>query len=619
MKFTFAKKISYAVLALILALATFSCENNVSAVDSTGTGFAIGIGGYFFPDATYIAGAKKSYVYKDDGTACNGFLTTVYLNGWEDVPFLSLDDIGNVLSLVNCRGSEVGYDIGDDVYMYRYYSSSATPPWPSEWNSDRLYFDPQTQTVYSDDFVRVISPTNEVNNGFGGDSVGANATPTENCPKIEFSPDTDQIMGKERTTVNLGYYGLKMFVIGGKLYVPVQALSVVLLETVNLVFNGTDYYFNLDPKDDYHASHKAFESGRSPSPVRSRLMAEYNYRVLCLTFDKNYCLKNQRAQIGKDNINLFNDSIFAAGLGFDLLSTDTETYDKALIRFLLNYIDDGHTGYKEPSVYQPISSVDYYRRAYAGSLFGPRNSKLDATCDALKKSRAAAGGSANDWWYVSENGKDMLGVLSFDTFETPDDFSPYKFFVNAFNGLKNDYPEIKNVVIDLSCNGGGSINQCMATLCFLGDNVCLPQKNHLDNSVTRFRYLVTDADGNSLKKDGYHFYVLTSGFSFSCGNYFPAICKYQFNIPIVGQRSGGGGGVVKQTQTADGAVYQTSASREMCAIDSNGNYVCIDHGVPVDLEIPYEDFYSDGGQGGSNPITYWNLYNRLKAAYPNNF
>ena len=615
MKFTFAKKISYAVLASILALALFSCENNVSSVDSTGTGSAIGIGGYFFPDATHVVGTKKSYVYKNDGTAYNGFLTTVYLDGWEDVPFLSLNDFGNLLSLVNRRGYAVGHDSANDVYTYKYYSPSATTPWPSEWNNDILYLDPKTQTVYSDEFVRIISPTDEVNNGFGGDSVGSNATPTENCPKIEFSSSTDQIKGKEKTTVNLGCYGLKMFVIGGMLYVPVQALSVVLLETVNLVFNGTDYYFNLDPTDDYRASHKAFESGRSPSPVRSRLMAEYNYRVLCLTFDKNYCLKDQRAQIGKDNINLFNDSIFAAGLGFDLLSTDTETYDKAFARFLQNYIDDGHTSYKEPSVYQPMSSLDWYKR-YAWYVSGPRNSNYDATYSTLKRIREAAGGAENVWWYVSDNGTDMLGVLSFDTFETPDNFSPYKFFVDAFNGLKTEHPAIKNVVIDLSCNGGGIIAQCLATLCFLGDNVCLPQRNHLDNSVSRFRYLVTDADGHSLKKDGYHFYVLTSPLSFSCGNYFPAICKYQYNIPIVGQKSGGGGGVVKQTQTADGAIYQTSASREMCAIDSNGNYVCIDHGVPLDLEIPYEEFYSDSTGG---EVVYWDLYKRLRAAYPNNF
>jgi len=50
----------------------------------------------------------------------------------------------------------------------------------------------------------------------------------------------------------------------------------------------------------------------------------------------------------------------------------------------------------------------------------------------------------------------------------------------------------------------------------------------------------------------------------------------------------------------------------MCSIDKNDNYVCIDNGVPVDLEIAYDDFYS-------GDTLYKNLYKRLKEAYPANF
>ena len=92
------------------------------------------------------------------------------------------------------------------------------------------------------------------------------------------------------------------------------------------------------------------------------------------------------------------------------------------------------------------------------------------------------------------------------------------------------------------------------------------------------------------------------------------MCKYQLNIPVVGQRSGGGGGVVKQTQTSDGALFQTSASAEMCALDASGNYICIDNGVPVDLVIPYEKFY-----GGDS--IYQDLYETIKSdpRYAGNF
>lgn len=618
-------------LALVLSLALFSCENNVTSVDSTGTGDSVGIGGYFFPNATTIVGKKKSYIYYGvNGQNC-GFLDTVYLDGWESVPFVSFEDACSMISIFNDRGWKTSVENG--VYKYNYNQENGDPRyWPTDWNADwyndAMCFDPKTQTVWSDEFVRVIGSSTFVNNGVGGDPVTAMSEASAVSPKISHSSQTVPIKAKERTVVRLGDYGLKMFVIDGKLYVPYQALSVVFLEIANCVFNGDDYYIILDVFNDENTVHKAFESGRSPSPVRSRLMAEYNYRVLCLTFDMNYCLKDQRAQVGKANIKNFNDSIFAAGLGFDLLSTDTATYDKALVRFLESYIDDGHTSYFEPSMYQPKSAVSLYND-YRKAVLGPRYSGLGVDRRKLLNLRNAAGGKQG-LFYVSDGGTEKMAVIAFDGFEMGDpskisssdpnyyeklaSTNTFALFKAAFADLaKPEHSGVKNVVFDLSVNGGGVVNQCLAALCFLGDpaNFAFVERNHLDNSVTQFKYIVTDENGASLTKSGYNFYVLTSGFSFSCGNYFPSVCKYQLNIPIVGKQGGGGAGIVKPTQTTDGATFQTSSSRELRGF-KDGTDFSVDAGVPVDLEIPYEDFYS----GDS---IYKNLYNRLKAAYPAKF
>ena len=112
----------------------------------------------------------------------------------------------------------------------------------------------------------------------------------------------------------------------------------------------------------------------------------------------------------------------------------------------------------------------------------------------------------------------------------------YWFLTKAFEDIAT-HPTVKNVVIDLSCNGGGVIQQCMLALCFLRDtnDFFLAEKNHLDNSVAKFYYSIDTGSATSLKKN-YNFYVLTSGYSFSCGNFFPAICHYQLGVPIVGQK-----------------------------------------------------------------------------------
>ncbi len=631
MKVKFLRKIIFALLALCLAFALFSCTNEVS--DNNVVGF-----GYQFPEATGISRAFYSQVYNEKGEK-QFTVVTFNLQGWEDVPFIRLEDVGKFMNYINDRG--YNYYIppsGESVYKCKYYQDDAGTKYPAEWKDDTLYFDVKNQTIYSDDFTRMVSPKNAVNNGIGNVYAEKADAATKSYPKIDFNNNTTYVKPKERTTIDLKAYGLKMFVFDTTRYktaftgyendllVPFQVIADTFLRVVVCSFNGFDYYVGIDATSDQLATTKAYDSGRFVSSIRSQLKAEYNYRNLCLLFDKNYCLKERRAAVGKDNIGAFiNDSIFKAGLGFDLLSTDTATYDAALAKFLKGYIDDGHTGYHEPSMYQSYASISQYQRL-SSSFNGPRNKALDEIYMARKKEREAAGGKMGVFYVKDGNDeKEKMAVIVFDNFlqGNPGNLTDldkiagantYWFLTKAFEDIAN-YTDVKNVVIDLSCNGGGVIQQCMLALCFLRDTdeFFMAEKNHLDNSIAKFYFNINTGSATSLKKN-YNFYVLTSGFSFSCGNFFPAICHYQLGVPVVGQKSGGGGGVVKPTQTSDGALFQTSASAEMCAIDASGNYVCIDAGVPVDLEIPYDKFYS-------GTSIYKDLYETIKAdpRYAGNF
>ena len=627
MEFKFLRKIIFASLALCLAFALFSCTNEVG--DNNVVGF-----GYQFPEATGFSRAFYSQVYNENGES-KFRVVTFNLQGWEDVPFIRLEDVGKFMDFINDRGYNYYFPpSGESIYKCKYYQDDAGTVYPAEWKDDTLYFDVKNQTIYSDDFTRMVSPSACVNNGIGNVYANKIADATKSSPKIDFNNKTEYAKQKERTTIDLKAYGLKMFVFDTTRYnaaftgyendllVPFQVIADTFLRVAVCSFNGFDYYVGIDATSDQLATTKAYDSGRFVRSSRSQLKAEYNYRNLCLLFDKNYCLKERRAEVGKDNIGAFiNDSIFKAGLGFDLLSTDTATYDTALAKFLKGYIDDGHTGYHEPSMYQSYASISQYK-SLSYSFTGPRNKALGDTYKARMADRAAAGGKKGVF-YVKDGNDDKMAVIVFDNFlqnnpgnstdlEEIAGANTYWFLTKAFEEIAN-HTYVKNVVIDLSCNGGGVIQQCMLALCFLRDtdDFFMAEKNHLDNSVAKFYYSIDTGSATSLKKN-YNFYVLTSGYSFSCGNFFPAICHYQLGVPVVGQKSGGGGGVVKPTQTSDGALFQTSASAEMCAIDASGNYVCIDAGVPVDHEVPYDKFYS-------GTSIYKDLYDMLKGWYPTNF
>lgn len=630
MECKFFRKSIFLALALCSAFALFSCTNEVC--DNNVVGF-----GYQFPEATGISKAFYSQVYNERGES-KFRVVTFNLQGWEDIPFIRLEDVGKFMGYINDRGYNYYFpQSGESVYKCKYYQDDAGTVYPVEWKDDTLYFDVKNQTIYSDDFTRMVSPKVTVNNGIGNVYAAEVAALPNVFPKIDFNTNTTYVKPKERTTIDLKAYGLKMFVFDtskikfpdsngyeNDLFVPFQVIADTFLRYAVCSFNGFDYYVGIDATSDQLATTKAYDSGRSVRSSRSQLKAEYNYRNLCLLFDKNYCLKGRRAEVGKDNIGAFiNDSIFKAGLGFDLLSTDTATYDAALAKFLMGYIDDGHTGCHEPSMYQSYASISQYKKL-ASSFAGPRDKALGDTRKARMADREAAKGKKGVF-YVNDGNADKMAVIVFDNFlqnnpgnstdlEEIAGLNTYWFLTKAFEDIAA-HPTVKNVVIDLSCNGGGVIQQCMLALCFLRDTdkFFLAEKNHLDNSVAKFYYSIDTGSATSLKKN-YNFYVLTSGYSFSCGNFFPAICHYQLGVPIVGQKSGGGGGVVKPTQTSDGALFQTSASAEMCAIDASGNYVCIDAGVPVDLEVPYDKFYS-------GTSIYKDLYETIKAdpRYAGNF
>lgn len=625
MKFNSLRKNICCALALSLTLALFSCANEVDGGNVVGETYA-------FPDATKIAGAKFSAFYGENGGKARTIIT-FFLEGWEDVPFIRLDDVANLLYYINDRGYDWNTsETQEGLYTYMYDQSGKTP-YPAAWKNDTLYFDAKNQKIYSDDFTRIITPTRNVNNGIGTVYYDT-GTASAKTPAISESDKTVYVKQKERTVIDLGKYGLKMFVFDTTtlftnpaikgyekdLLIPFQVIADMFFRCATCSYNGTDYYAYFDTSSDNYATNKAYDSGRNPRSSRSQLKAEYNYRNLCLLFDMNYCLKEQRTAQKKDNIGEFiNDSIFNHGLGFGLLSTDTATYDTYLYKFLTGYIDDGHTSYSEPSMYQSMASVNQYKNA-AYKASGPRGAGLDAIRKDLSARRSDRGGKQGVF-YVKDGDVEKMAVIVFDGFvgndpDTSDleklaNSNTYAFFKAAFADIaKPEHASVNNVVFDLSCNGGGLIQQCMISLCFLEDpsNFYMAEKNHLDKSIAKFYCNV----GENLTQTGKNFYVLTSGYSFSCGNFFPSICHYQLGVPIIGQRSGGGGGVVQPSQTSDGALFNTSASAEMCALDANGNYISIDDGVPVDHEISFDKYYS-------GDVIYQDLCNMLKEWYPTKF
>jgi C-terminal processing protease CtpA/Prc len=165
-------------------------------------------------------------------------------------------------------------------------------------------------------------------------------------------------------------------------------------------------------------------------------------------------------------------------------------------------------------------------------------------------------------------------------------------FVDALEKAEND-PEVKNFVLDISTNGGGSTD----VVAFITSIFCNKADIYYENTLTGQRMKCSyDVDRNldgkfdALDEEvKYHlnFALLTSSFSFSCGNLLPALLK-DYGIPIIGKRSGGGSCCILYNPSADGFGYRYSTHK--CRLtDTKG--INIEPGIEPNYELDINDFF----------------------------
>ena len=172
------------------------------------------------------------------------------------------------------------------------------------------------------------------------------------------------------------------------------------------------------------------------------------------------------------------------------------------------------------------------------------------------------------------------------------DASTFGLFYDAFAKIQQN-PKVKKVVIDLSNNGGGAVGALTAVLGFLSPDgeVNLTYFHTLNqNYCSEWCHVDTNLDGKFDARDGfggqYDFYILTSGFSYSCANALPFYAQVDGLAKIIGEQPGGGDCLVAPFLDAYGHVAKMSGWAKIGRM-SEGTFVSDEHAVQVDL--PFGD------------------------------
>ena len=422
---------------------------------------------------------------------------------------------------------------------------------------------------------------------------------TADEPVMFLRSPYDHYYNGDPIRISLEDYSIPMLKENGRLFIPLSTFNDIFISQTEYVLVSIDehlFFFNqgiiLDTSNEITQLYYSIE----PKETLSEEMTKFNYNELCLNLDLRYGLKDTH------KIKDFDSYLNRMGLKKEYLSGNVYRIDKANIQLSTACFADFHSTYVCSSPYfdrgkysitdEPTANsktyMDRYKRfadktAIRSSILGEvepyerRGDTVFITFDGfIAKSKSD---------YYNEN-------------KEPDLTDTIELFSYSLEKLKNEDSDVKNVVIDLSCNtGGNSIACAYAIYAVLGSsNISLlnPITNALHQNVVECDLNLDgkiDENDKSMKALGKNIALITSDISFSCGNLFPCNIKYNdANVLALGQQSGGGACVIGYVATATGSLMQISSNNQLVSV-KNGSLMDIDHGLMPDIYLTANRMY----------------------------
>ena len=429
---------------------------------------------------------------------------------------------------------------------------------------------------------------------------------------------------KATTTLDMGAYGIDLHADGkGAVYFPFATLADMYTDLYyhHAGFNGEKVVANLSVNEvELTEIDPDYNKPLVARTTRPADLTDFNYKELCFAMDHFY---------GYPGRIKYNDALKAKGLD-KVLEEDIESgpaikkllLSEKLSDYLIGMMGlmgvyfDGHTVMAITSALgEPEDSPELYNE-YRTGLMANQDVMAMVMAAISEIQTMAADGQAVEALRPKVYGEGVTyikkgdtAVCVFDSFNERNEKAWKDYYAGTGpmptveNAPKDDMvifldalkkaaadPEVKNFVIDITANGGGSADIVLAmTSLILGksyisqDNALTGQRSFVEYEVDRNFNGVFDAADKDVRYD-LNFAVLTSGMSFSCGNLFPSILKDN-GVPVLGATSGGGACAIQAMCTADGFCFQISSFRARLNTLDGDN---IDGGVTPDIPIENE-------------------------------
>ena len=479
-------------------------------------------------------------------------------------------------------------------------------------------FDVDADTIYTTNLEEFATSAYTLQVGMAG---GVD----ENHPFIKMD-EVNEPADPTPMTLRLSDYGIDLRGDETGVYAPLATVSDIFAsaETYRVVCTGKKIYtadytgaFVPTPAIKTDPDYVADVEVDHPADL-----ADFTYRELCFNIDLWYGQPGQE-WVHDDLQTMKLDELLTTkypDIKEKLCSAEFATYYTGLMNLVNGILfDGGHTTVEiSPLFAGDIELTSQAARTlldkdYAQKFVYAQKDKPTQTAIRTATRDAAYG----DNYYLEQGDTAMI---HFDSFVT--DFEGWKAFYAGtgerplkFNqGGKEIYdtvgvvlsglerakknPAIKNIIIDMSCNGGGDSGAMHAIEWLMTGKGYITYANRLTGcNKTESVQFDMNFDGKFDENDvspylDYNYGILTSNYAFSCGNAYPWF-MHEHGAMILGQKSSGGACAIRITSAA-GVEFACSAASSHIVSESGEN---VDFGCPLDADLmtdgenPYENFY----------------------------
>lgn len=387
---------------------------------------------------------------------------------------------------------------------------------------------------------------------------------------------TEYVAGHPNTTriYSFAKYNFDFFEVDGKYAYPMSLLlaetskvmdrSFIYISAYKQFIRYSDYEQLLNNEFSMNNSFVNIESYvkgayetlyKDPNDPGMRIMPEalrvFNKKLFYYIMDNSYGIaKEKNIKSMSDYFENFKESEL-------FLSADSSVRGGAYNRALL-MLNDQHTGYTGSKLF--VEGLEGSSALYSQTINADRQN-LSAILSAIRSAAIKRYNEAHsvdlaetDLRVSSDN---KFAYFSFDSFLTfnyyeEGEIPEYNLLQDAFHLWVKRLNEakakgVKNVIIDDSLNGGGYVNIMGKLLALMSKNNKSEMFLRCDDNGAIEKYTTRcDLNGDGVCEDNecfgndFNFYVVTSNYSFSCGNAFPFYVKQNDLGKIIGQKSGGG-------------------------------------------------------------------------------